>query len=459
MSILEIRTPPEPTKPDDLEESLRIALPETPVDRPKYHKTLQRHITRRGLMWLGQTCNLRCYFCYYLDRIEDEEHPEHRFMSLEKAKAICKTLVDVYGNNSIDVQGGEPTLWKPLPKLIRYCDGIGMKITVITNGIALGNKALTLRLRDAGVRDFILSVQGLGAVYDEIVGRKGMWQRQMRGLRNVQEAGIPFRINTVLSKPVLPQLKAISELAVRTGAQVMNFLAFNPFDDQYHPGKRNVRNVPRYSELEEYLCGALELLEANGVEANVRYLPYCMLPERHRKSIYNFQQLSYDLHENEFGGWTWTNEQSQRMAAGGLSPVIELGARPKLGPMRRPLRFLADKTFAGPALHRLRFLVERRWSAASNRLFPEDSIDRLYRNEGRQRARENCAYRFGEKCRECDLRRICDGFHGDYSEMFGTEEARPVRIGEVVDDPLYYTRQQEKVLFPSDAEWMNKAGE
>ena len=405
-------------------------------------------------MWLGQTCNLRCYFCYYLDRIEDRTHPEHAFMSLAKAQAICRTLVEVYGNNSIDVQGGEPTLWKPLPDLIRYCNEIGMKVTVITNAIVLDEMKRLQPYADAGIRDFIVSVQGLGPLYDEIVGGKGMWRRQMKALRNLQEAAIPFRFNTVLSKPVLPQLPAIARLGIETGAQVVNFLAFNPFDDQRQPGKRSGENVPLYSELAQPLEAALDLLDDRGVEANVRYLPLCMLPARHRKSAYNFQQLSYDLHENEFGGWTWTGEQPQRMAGGELTPTVQLGARPQLGGLRGPLRRMAARPAVGPAMQNVRRAVERMWSATANRLGRARTADELYRAEARTRARENLGYRFGEACRDCDLREICDGFHGDYAALFGTAEARPVHVGGVVDDPTYYVRHQRKVLFPSDAAWL-----
>jgi pyruvate-formate lyase-activating enzyme len=441
---------------DCFEEVLGLALPEGQVSRPRYASTTERHLTRRGLMWLGQTCNLRCHFCYYLDRIEDPTHPEHAFMPLEKAKAICKTLVDVYGNNSIDVQGGEPTLWPPLPDLIRYCNEIGMKVTVITNGIVLDDMACVRAYGEAGVRDFILSVQGLGPVYDEIVGRKGMWRRQMKGLRNLQEAAIPFRFNTVLSKPVLGQLSQIAELAVRTGAMVVNFLAFNPFDDQRLPGKRSAKNVPYYHELSEPLTAALDLLDAEGVEANVRYVPLCILPERHLKSMYNFQQLSYDLHENEFGGWTWTGEPPQRMAGGELTPPIELGARPPLGPFRKPLRRLISLPGIGPWLEKNRELTLRLWSRAANRIEPPKPVEEVYRTEARTRARDNLGYRFGPACANCDLRLICDGFHGDYAEFHGTDEARPIKLGRVVDDPTQFIKAQRKVLFPSDAEWVGR---
>ena len=73
-------------------------------------KTTRRVLTRRGVVWLGQTCNQRCYFCYFINRIEDHKHPEHAFMSLDKARRIMDTLRHFYGNRSVDIQGGEPTV-------------------------------------------------------------------------------------------------------------------------------------------------------------------------------------------------------------------------------------------------------------------------------------------------------------------------------------------------------------
>ena len=38
---------------------------------PGLPKTKKRVLARRGVLWLGQTCNLRCYFCYFVNRIAD----------------------------------------------------------------------------------------------------------------------------------------------------------------------------------------------------------------------------------------------------------------------------------------------------------------------------------------------------------------------------------------------------
>ena len=180
----------------------------------EFIKTTTRNITRRGVMWLGQTCNIRCHFCYFLDRINSTDHPEHPFMSLEKAKQICSTLVEVYGNNAIDIQGGEPTLFRHINELVRHCRDIGLMPTLITNAITLGDLRRCVALKEAGIRDLLVSVQGLGDTYDSIVGVKGAAVKQRSGLENIIEAGIPVRFNSVLSKPVLPQLEDIAKLAV-----------------------------------------------------------------------------------------------------------------------------------------------------------------------------------------------------------------------------------------------------
>src|SRR5881409_518977 len=124
-----------------------------------YFQTRDKLLTRRGVLWLGQTCNIRCHFCYFLDRINSTDHPEHAFMTLEKAKRICSTLVDVYDNNAIDIQGGEPTLFRHINELVEHCRTIGLMPTLITNAIALQDIRRCVALRDAGIRDLLVSVQ------------------------------------------------------------------------------------------------------------------------------------------------------------------------------------------------------------------------------------------------------------------------------------------------------------
>ena len=428
----------------------------------EFVKTHTRKITRRGVMWLGQTCNIRCHFCYFLDRINSTDHPEHPFMSLEKAKQICSTLVDVYGNNAIDIQGGEPTLYRHINELVQHCRTIGLMPTLITNAIMLQELRRCVALKDAGIRDLLVSVQGLDDTYDAIVGVKGAAVKQRHGLENIVTAGIPIRFNSVLSKPVLPQLEAIAKLAVEVHARAVNFLAFNPFEDQQIAGKRSATNVPRYSEVSPYLNAAMDILAEGGVECNVRYFPICMVEPRHRKSMFNFQQLPYDVHEWDYASWSWTGQQPQRMKWGECSPVTDL-AKETYAPIQytgaaKPIADVARRLVTKyPGLRaparKVHMSVSKIMGAKADHSAELSPKENLYRDNARLRSTQHCRYEYDRACNTCDIRKICDGFHGDYAALFGTDEARGVDLGKKVDNPKHFIAEQEKVVEKEDFEW------
>ncbi len=422
-------------------------MPQTAVQSLK--KTKKRVITRRGVLWLGQTCNQRCYFCYFINRIEDRNHPEHAFMTLDKAKQICKTLREVYGNTAIDIQGGEPTIHKNILELTQYCHDIGLYPTLITNGLVLAKPGEVAKYRDAGVRDFLVSLHGIGDAHDEVVGVKGAYDKIIRAIESMREEGVPFRFNCTMTKPIVPVIPQVAQHAIDYGANAVNFIAFNPFGDQ-QTGHRRSDTVARYSEVAETLTKALDMLEEAQIETNVRYLPYCIGEARHRKSFYNFQQLSYDTHEWDYQSWAWTMLRPQMMQPGPLMPPFMLG-----GPYGRVLQqvdpiYVRDHAQRNPIKQGIKFAGQRVLSKIMQTVRGKDVI---YREEAMVRASKNCQYKYHDACKKCAARKICDGFHGDYADFFGTEEAVPIADIPETNDPLFYIKNQEKVVEPEDESW------
>lgn len=435
------------------------------TDFPEYKMTKRRVLTKRGVLWLGQTCNLRCHFCYFLNRIDSTEHPEHPFMSIDKAKKICSTLVDFYGNNAIDIQGGEPTIYKDIFELISYCRKIGLLPTLITNALVLSNKTKCRKFKAAGIRDFLISVHGLGETFNQIVGgiSRGS-EKQMKGIDNCLEMDIPLRFNCVLSKMSLPQLPDIAKFSIEKRVRAVNFIAFNPFEDQRIEGKRSVENVPKYSEVAEYLNKAMDILEDAHIECNVRYFPICMVAERHRKSMYNFQQLSYDLHEWDYASWSWTGMRSQRMKWGGVAPVVTLeyathGGNDRVDGMlykiKKPLGKLISPfpSLLPPAVRIYQTISKSALGILKTKKDANPDLEALYRANGRMRAQKHSCYTYGEKCHSCNIKNICDGFHGDYAKFFGADEAKPIKKLPKIDDPKYFIKEQDKVVEVEDYNW------
>ncbi len=362
-------------------------------------------------------------------------------MSYDKALRICRTLREVYGNTAVDIQGGEPTIYPEIFDLVKECSSMGLAPSLITNGIRLASKAECGRYRDAGINDFLISVHGLGNAYDEAVGVKGSSKKQLKAIENLNEAGIPFRFNCTLTKTAVADLKGITELALSSGASVVNFIAFNPFSDQMEEGRRSSGNVPSYSMLKPILAEAADRLETGGIEVNVRYLPMCTAERRHLKNFYNFQQLSYDHHEWDFNSWTWTTRMNQKSDSPELDTPIPI------------LLYGIDEyngiSFGKTSVHGTRehYLKDIDLYTHLLKLFSADiPRDVLYRQNARLRGEKHKEYIFPEECAGCSLRRICDGFHCDYASIYGVSEAKAWKLGEDIDDPGHFIKEQEKII-------------
>jgi hypothetical protein len=62
-------------------------------------------------------------------------------------------------------------------------------------------------------------------------------------------------------------------------------------------------------------------------------------------------------------------------------------------------------------------------------------------------------YSKGDACGQCSLRGICDGFHADYADIFGFDEAVAQHLDRPVYDPCYYAGEQVKVVEAQEFDW------
>jgi len=135
------------------------------------------------------------------------------------------------------------------------------------------------------------------------------------------------------------------------------------------------------------------------------------------------------------------------MKTGELSPPSDLvkEGRPEW------LHALAGRLTAFP---RLRHIVMRgseqvliRLANLMRQSHQSQNREQSYREFARAMAR-GTGYIYGPGCHRCDAATICDGLHGDYAALFGTEEVRPIKLGFRVTDPTWYIRQQSKTVYP-----------
>jgi len=349
------------------------------------------------VLYVGYPCNIRCKFCYYTFS------PSKKWRSIKDTKADAKLFRDRFDQDRVDITGGEPTIYPSIYELVSYCRQIGLRPSLITNTQILKSKEVVQKFADHGLFDFLCSVHAIGEKYNDITqtGKDG-WGNLVKAVDNLNHQGIPWRANCTLNRHVLSQLKDIAKFVFEHEGRVINFISFNPFYNWEQRGAVDFQ--ARHTEIRPYLIEALDYCNKVGLEANVRYMPFCML-RGHEEKCYNFQQISYDSHEWNYNTWSFTE------------------------------RGLFDKKTRW--LWRLTAGLSMKWVG---KVIGEETVLRLW-------AKKNKAmlYKKGEACGKCGPGKICDHFTKQYADKYGFDEAEPYADIKT-NDPVHFISNQEKVV-------------
>lgn len=148
---------------------------------------------------LTKSCNMKCKFCFAT--FNDLGVVKH---NLENSKKIILEIAK-NGFTKITFAGGEPTLIKELPEIVKYAKEVGLITTIVTNGAKLSEDSLLRKL--APYLDWVaLSIDTLN---DELNIKSG---RAINGgntaitesffvelIEKLKQLNIRVKINTVVS--------------------------------------------------------------------------------------------------------------------------------------------------------------------------------------------------------------------------------------------------------------------
>ena len=141
---------------------------------------------------LTYRCNNDCSHCY---NARSRRFPE---MDVEHWYQVIDIVWDLKIPHIV-FTGGEPTLYKDLPKLVAYAEGKGLITGLNTNGRKLADKSFLDALVSAGLDHIQITLESHDAViHDHMVASKGAWQETVTGLRNVVDTKLYLMTNTTL---------------------------------------------------------------------------------------------------------------------------------------------------------------------------------------------------------------------------------------------------------------------
>jgi hypothetical protein len=178
-------------------------LADIPSDVPlAFYRQLVPGVGDQGLVRTGFLCNQNCGICWQ-DRDWGRFDAEQVLTWIEDLRAA--------GARGLIISGGEPTLDRRLEDYVRRARELGFEaVTLETNAIQFAKPGLAERLRDAGVTSCFVSLHsGDAATSDRITRAPGTFTRTVAGIRALLAAGVPVRLNCVMTREGIDHLEHV----------------------------------------------------------------------------------------------------------------------------------------------------------------------------------------------------------------------------------------------------------
>ena len=169
-----------------------------------------------GTFELTPRCNFHCKMCY-VHLTEEEQRQRGKELTTEQWLEIGKQARDA-GTVFLLLTGGEPTLRPDFPELLHRFKNMGLMVSVNSNGVLLDGKLLQEMINDPPVR-FNISLYGTSnETYEKQCGVPA-YDRVMRNIRALREAGVDVKVNMSLTPDNRDDMKAVYETAKELDAR------------------------------------------------------------------------------------------------------------------------------------------------------------------------------------------------------------------------------------------------
>jgi len=161
-----------------------------------------------------RACDLACRHC----RAEAIPEPQPGELSTEEGSDILRELSGM-GTPICILSGGDPAKREDLCQLVEYGNRLGMRMATIPAATPLLTRQLVSNLKEAGLAQMALSLDGPTAkVHDTFRRVDGAFEHTMQGAEWAREVRLPLQINTTFSSYNLEHFEAMAATVGGLGA-------------------------------------------------------------------------------------------------------------------------------------------------------------------------------------------------------------------------------------------------
>ena len=156
-------------------------------------------------------CNLQCKHCY-----ADSGKKREDELTVSEIRRLIDELADM-GVLSLTFTGGEPLMHPHIFELMEYARKMPLTVVLFTNGTLL-TRDVVQKLKELHVYRVNVSIDGPDAdTHDQFRGVRGSFEKIIKGITYLKEAGIAIHASTSLTKMNYRRVREILTLLRKLG--------------------------------------------------------------------------------------------------------------------------------------------------------------------------------------------------------------------------------------------------
>ncbi len=205
---------------------------------------------------LTRACMLACKHCRA--KAIKKRHPDE--LTTEECFTVIDQLSEFDPKPLLVITGGDPLMREDVTDIVHYASTKGFRVAMAFSGTERATKEKMMDLKDAGVARVAVSIDGSDEQkHDSFRGVKGTFRMSIRAIENAKRAGIPFQINTTVTRETLLDLPNIARLCIELKAVMWDVFFVVP------TGRAKAEMMPTPQQFEDVLCWLYDVSRRTGL--------------------------------------------------------------------------------------------------------------------------------------------------------------------------------------------------
>lgn len=205
---------------------------------------------------LTRACMLACKHC----RAKAIRKRNPKELTSEECFMVIDQLASFNPKPLLIFTGGDPLMRDDVTEIISYASDKKFRTAIAFSGTEMATKDKLLELNEAGIARIAVSIDGsYEDMHDSFRGIRGTFRMSMKIIENAREVGIPFQINTTVTRQNILDLPNIAELCLNLGAVMWDVFFVVP------TGRAKIEIMPTPQQFEDVLSWLYDLSRKTGL--------------------------------------------------------------------------------------------------------------------------------------------------------------------------------------------------